>query len=176
MISNNLKTIFSRMITDRGNSIAELSTQSPVMLVFLRHFGCTFCREALAELSQKRKSIKDMGSNLVFVHMADDETANRYFTRYNLEGAEHVSDPECEYYASFGLVKGNFRQLFGLSSWIKGFQKGIIEGQGLGQRLGDDFQMPGVFIVQGGRIREHYIHKLASDRPNYEKLAECCVI
>ena len=164
------------MMTDRNNSIAELSQQRPVMLVFLRHFGCTFCREALAELSQKRHAIEKMGSYLVFVHMSDNKTANRYFNRYNLDGVEHVSDPDCEYYASFGLVKGNFRKLFGLSTWIKGFQKGIIEGQGLGQRMGDDFQMPGVFIVQDGRIQEHYIHKLASDRPNYEKLAECCVL
>lgn len=176
MISNNIKNIFKSMVTNEGSIIGKLSEHQPVMLVFLRHFGCTFCREALSELSQKRSMLEGKGSKLVFVHMSDEETADKYFNRYNLEGVEHVSDPECKYYATFGLVKGNFRQLFGLSTWIKGFQKGLVEGHGIGQTLGDDFQMPGVFIIQGQRIREHYIHKLASDKPNYEQLAECCVI
>jgi len=108
--------------------------------------------------------------------MADTETADKYFSRYNLEGVEHISDPDCQYYTAFGLVKGNFRQLFGLSSWIRGFQAGVVEGHGIGKQMGDEFQMPGVFVVQGNRIREYYIHKLSSDRPDYEKLAECCVL
>jgi hypothetical protein len=28
--------------TNKGNSISDLSDQSPVLLVFLRHFGCVF--------------------------------------------------------------------------------------------------------------------------------------
>lgn len=176
MISNNIKNIFTRMQTNLGDSVQKLSMHQPVMVIFLRHFGCTFCREALAELSHKRAAIEKKGSKMVFVHMADHETADRYFNRYNLTGVEHISDPDCEYYTALGLVKGNFKQLFGLSSWIRGFEAGIIEGHGIGKQMGDGFQMPGVFIVQGGRIREHYIHKLSSDKPNYEELAECCVI
>lgn len=164
------------MTTNRGDTVKLLSLHQPVMVIFLRHFGCTFCREALAELSHKRASIESRGTKIVFVHMADDETADRYFNRYNLEGVDHISDADCEFYAALGLVKGNFRQLFGLTSWIRGFEAGILEGHGIGKQMGDGFQMPGVFIVQGGKIREHYIHKLSSDKPNYEKLAECCVI
>jgi len=176
MISNNLKNIFTRMQTNKGDSVQQLSMHQPVMVIFLRHFGCTFCREALAELSQKRTAIERKGLKIVFVHMADNETANRYFNRYNLPKVEHISDPECEYYAALGLVKGNFKQLLGLTGWIRGFTAGIVEGHGIGKQMGDGFQMPGVFIVQGGKIREHYIHKLSSDKPNYEELAECCVI
>ncbi len=164
------------MTTNEGYSVSELSMRQPIMLVFLRHFGCVFCREALSELSHKRSGLEAKGSKLVFVHMADEPTADRYFVRYNLGGIEHISDPDCQYYTAFGLLKGNFRQLFGLSTWIRGFQVGVIEGHGLGKQMGDEFQMPGIFIVQGNRIKEYYIHKLASDRPDYEKLAECCVI
>lgn len=176
MVNYNINDTIARMETNFGNSVAELSQDRPVMLIFLRHFGCTFCRAALAELSQKRYNIEAKGSHLVFIHMSDYGTANRYFERYNLEGVEHVSDPSCQYYAEFGLVKGNFRQLFGFASWINGFSRGIIEGHGLGQELGDGFQMPGVFVIQGGRVRESYVHKLSSDKPNYEKLADCCVV
>ncbi|MEM6318673.1 MAG: peroxiredoxin-like family protein [Bacteroidota bacterium] len=176
MVNQAIKNIFNRMVTEKGQTVSELSDHQPVMVIFLRHFGCTFCREALAELSEKKAAIEAKGTKLVFVHMSDYETANRYFSRYNLEGIDNVSDPDCEFYASFGLVKGNFRQLFGLTSWIRGFQAGIVEGHGIGQQIGDGFQMPGVFVIQGRRIQEHYIHKLSSDKPNYEKLAECCVL
>lgn len=176
MINPTTINIFDKIITNKGNRISELSDNQPVMMIFLRHFGCTFCREALAELSTKKKSLEDAGTRMVFVHMSDNETADKYFTRYNLSDAEHVSDPNCNFYTSFGLLKGNFRQLFGLSSWIRGFKAGIIEGHGIGQQLGDDFQMPGVFIIKSRSIREKYIHKLPSDKPNYEKLAECCII
>ena len=29
--------------TDRGDSLAELSAESPLLLVLVRHSGCTFC-------------------------------------------------------------------------------------------------------------------------------------
>ena len=175
-MTDNIEEVLSSMITNRGNNLRDLSLRQPVMLIFLRHFGCTFCRTALAEISEKRKDIEAMGSRLVFVHMADNIVADSYFNRYNLDGAEHISDPTCQRYAEFGLFRGKFKQLFGLSTWIKGFQRGVMEGHSIGQRLGDDFQMPGVFVLRDDQIMEQYIHKLASDNPDYVKLAECCVI
>jgi len=165
-----------KMRTNTGADIAEISKRQPVMLVFLRHFGCTFCREALGEIALKRERIEEKGTQLVFVHMADEATANRYFTRYNLEDAVHISDPNCDYYAAFGLVKGNLTQLMGLRVWMRGFQAGIIEGHGLGKLMGDSFQMPGIFLVQNEMVKDHYIHKLSSDKPDYEKLTECCQV
>jgi hypothetical protein len=146
------------------------------MLVFLRHFGCTFCREALADISKNRGAIEESGVKVVFVHMAEDDIADRYFERYNLNGAVHVSDPACRFYAAFGLVKGNFTQLFGLKSWIRGFQAGVLEGHGVGGQLGDGFQMPGIFIIHEGKVIDSFIHRLASDRPDYVKLSECCAM
>ncbi len=163
-----------QMVTNEGTSLRAISMEKPVLLVFLRHFGCTFCREALADISNRRQSIEESGVQLVFVHMTNNEIADRYFSRYGLEGATHISDPECRYYAMFGLTKGTFTQLFGLQSWIRGFQAGVMEGHGIGPMLGDGFQMPGVFVIQDGEVKESFIHKLASDRPDYLKLVECC--
>jgi len=164
----------SKMITNKGNTLGELSDRQPVMLVFLRHFGCTFCREALSDIAKERQTIEQEGSNLVFVHMTDNEIADRYFQRYGLEGVEHISDPACNYYAAFGLTKGTFNQLFGLQSWIRGFSAGVMEGHGVGLQLGDGFQMPGIFIIHEGVLKDSFIHKLASDRPNYRDLVRCC--
>ena len=174
LTSQRIKEGIEVMSTNLGRTIAELSDSQPVMIIFLRHFGCTFCREALAEISLKRENIAASGTKLIFVHMADQETAEQYFTRYNLEGVEDVSDPDCNFYALFGLVKGKVTQLMGLRVWMRGFQAGVVEGHGLGKLMGDSFQMPGIFLLQNRIIRDQYIHKLSSDKPDYEKLTECC--
>ncbi|MEL7163160.1 MAG: peroxiredoxin-like family protein [Bacteroidota bacterium] len=167
-----------QMTTVSCKSVRSLSERQPILLVFLRHFGCTFCREALDDLSKRMEEIKSYGSKLVLVHMSDLETAERYFAKYGLRGVDHVSDPTCRYYEAFGLTKGTARQLFGLHSWIRGFQAGVIDGHGVGtKQLGDGFQMPGVFVLQDGRVINQFIHKLAGDRPEYVSLlASCCEV
>lgn len=164
------------MTTSRGRTVAALSHTQPVLLVFLRHFGCTFCREALQDLSNNLSRIERLGAGLVLVHMSDDKTANEYFDSYQLSGVEHVADPGCKHYRTFGLAKGTARQLFGLHSWIRGFQAGVIDGHGVGYRpLGDGFQMPGVFVIKDGQVSGKFIHKLAGDRPAYvDLLQQCC--
>ncbi len=165
-----------QMKTTDGLSMEALSEQQPVMLVFLRHFGCTFCREALRDLADRLPEIIGYGGKLVLVHMSDNATAEKYFEKYQLSGVSHVSDPSCRFYQAFGLTKGTARQLFGLHSWIRGFQAGVLDGHGVGtKQLGDGFQMPGVFVLQDGKVREKFIHKLAGDRPEYVSLlASCC--
>ena len=172
------KDVLKEMNTNTGKNLFDLSRYNPIMLVFLRQFGCTFCRAALAEISSRRSEFEANGTRIVFVHMSDESTASKYFNRYKLENPIHISDPECHFYQTFGLVKGNFNQLFGLNTWIRGFQEGIVNGHGHGLRsqLGDGFQMPGVFLIQNAKIKEQYIHKFASDKPDYEKLIECCSI
>lgn len=178
MSNTNLNLALAQMKSISGESIKEMSLKQPVLLVFLRHFGCTFCREALSDLAERREEIDGYGGKLVLVHMSDKETAEQYFAKYDIGEVEHVSDAECRYYEAFGLTKGTARQLFGLHSWIRGFQAGVIDGHGVGtKQLGDGFQMPGVFVLSDGQVRMKFIHKLAGDRPKYvDLLAACCEI
>lgn len=169
--------IMAQMLTNEGTSVLEVSQQQPVMLIFLRHFGCMFCREALSDIAKKRALIEEMGTKIIFVHLSDDATAEKFFKKYKLLPATYIGDPECRYYAAFGLTKGNFTQLFGLRSWVRGFQTVIVKQHGMAPPIGDGFQMPGVFIIQDGDIQEAFIHKLSSDRPDYEKLVRnCCAL
>ena len=178
MPKNQYSTALNQMVTLQGENVAELSRRQPVLLVFLRHFGCTFCREALKDLSDRIKAIEAYGSKLVLVHMSDEETAEKYFAKYKLVGVANVADPQCRFYQVFGLTQGTARQLFGLQSWIRGFQAGIIDGHGVGaKQMGDGFQMPGVFVLQNGQIINRFVHKLAGDRPEYvDLLAKSCEI
>ncbi len=170
-------TLLKQMVTNEGVTVDAMSERQPVMLVFLRHFGCTFCREALADLSAKREEIAALHTQLVLVHMTDNRIAEKYFSRFRLTGVTHVSDPLCQFYQGLGLVKGNFNQLFGLRNWIEGFQAGVLDGHGIGLQLGDGFQMPGVFMIREGQIIESFIHEIAADRPDYLALvSRCCTL
>lgn len=158
-----------KVSTNRGKSLYDLSLDHPVLLVFLRYFGCSFCREALDDLGKVRSRLKERTVELICVHMDDLERAERYFKKYDIEGIQHVSDPEQQHYHNFGLVKGSFQQLFGLQNMMRGFDAAILQGQGIAipKPLGDGFQMPGVFLIDEGTIQSSYIHRKASDRPDY---------
>jgi len=166
---------FKSIKSNKGISIQQLSEERVVMLVFLRHFGCIFCQEALRDISANRSDWENEGIEVVFVHQSDEESSEAYFSQFDLSDMHRISDPECKIYEDFGLVKGSFSQLFGLQTMIRGFEvakKGILP---TAKRVGDGLQMPGIFLIKNGRVRDKYIHKNASDRPDYKNLIECCV-
>lgn len=161
-------SVLERMVTDSGETVLCLSGKSPLLLVFLRHFGCIFCREALQDLSKLQSEITEKGGDLVFVHMSDKVTAEQYFKKYKLKDPRWVTDPDCAFYEEFGLLKGSFSQLFGFKTWVRGFDSAVIKGNGMSWRqLGDGFQMPGVFLVDDGEVKYSFIHDSVADRPDY---------
>lgn len=165
--------IMNAMVTNKGENLMELTNKQPVFLIFLRHFGCVFCKEALHDLSDKKNNLIEKGIRLVFVHMSDNDVANEYFKNYGLEGESHISDPGCNYYTAFGITKGTFSQLYGLRTWIRGFgaKRAGFELE-LSKNLGDSTQMPGIFSLRQGKITTSFIHKRASDRPDYDNLIQ----
>jgi peroxiredoxin len=167
---------FKEILTNKGNNLAGLSDQSPLLLVFLRHFGCAFCRKAMYDLSRQREKYEKLGVKLIFFHLSDEETAKKYFKKYKLENIEFVTDPYCVHYSAFGLTKGTFNQLLGLKVLMKGIPHMLNRNTGWSTFIGDGFQMPGVFLVQNSEIKASFIHELASDEPDYEKIISCCVL
>lgn len=159
--------------TSEGTDLQELSEQQPTMVVMLRHFGCTFCREALTELAQIHGKIERKGTKLVLVHMLEDEDmAHEQLYKYGLEDVTTISDPEEILYKRFKLRKGTFSQLLGITDLYRGFVAGVLKGHGLGKEMGDIMQMPGVFLLYNGEIVKSFIHKHSSDKPPYLELAD----
>lgn len=134
------KEVMAQMRTNIGTDLLKESQEQPVMLVFLRHFGCMFCREALSDISKRKDTIQELGTKIIFVHMSDNETAVKFFKKYKLYDIPHISDPDCRYYAEFGLTKGNFTQLFGLRAWMRGFQTAIVKQHGMAPPIGTGFR------------------------------------
>lgn len=165
---------FKSIITNKGQNLSDLSNGQKVLLIFLRQLNCVFCRDALKTLAKKKDYFINASTDIVFVHMADYEIANLYFDKFNLSGYQHISDISCDLYQEFGLVKGNFSQLFGLQNVIRGFEV-TMKGTFIAlNQIGDGFQMPGMFLIEDSEIKGQFVHRNASDVPDYEKIVNCC--
>lgn len=159
-----------------GRSLDSLSREHPILLVFLRHLGCTFCREAATDVSVQRAAIEREGVTPAFVGMMEDAALGEFLEAYGLGDLPRFADPDRELYRAFGLRRGNPRQLFGPRVWKRGLAAAAPAwlgggGHGLGALQGDGLQMPGVFLLHEGRVIGGYRHDTAADRPDYRELA-----
>ncbi len=150
-----------------GVSLLEHSRRGSVLLVFLRHLGCTFCREACADLRLQRERIESSGTRIALVGMVSDEDLARFLARYGLEDVLRVSDPTANLYRAFELNRGTLGQLFGVRVWMRGFVACVYRGHWIGRLQGDGFRMPGAFLIRDGVIMRAFRHRTAADRPDY---------
>ncbi len=158
------------MKTNSGETVAELSSNHQVLLIFLRHLACIFCREALKDIKKIKEQLDKFNTEIVFVHMTDNETANEIFENYKLPEVKHISDISKELYKSFGLYKGDFRQLFGFKSFI-GMGRASLKGNlPSSNPIGDPQQMPGVFVINNEKVTNYFIYNSVGDYPNYMDL------
>jgi peroxiredoxin len=158
-----------------GVSLYERSLQHPVLVTFLRHQGCTFCRETLAKVAALQQEITAQGVKTAFVSMSPNENALAFVEKYGLKDSYVFSDPRCQVYEAFDLKRASFGQVFGLRSFVRGFQAGIVQGHGIGLLEGDGFRMPGTFLVYKGKIIKAFRHQKASDQPDYLGIAACAL-
>jgi peroxiredoxin len=179
MAHNTATPSFTQKIADvrsqQGESLDELSRRSAVLVVFLRHAGCTFCREALADLKRQRPEIEAHGCTLVIVHLSDDRSMAALMSKYQLDDVPRFADPEKKLYQAFELKRGTLWQLLGPNVWWPG-AKAFFAGHGLGMIDGDGFQMPGAFVLHHGQIIKAFRHASPADRPNYVELSDTCSI
>jgi thiol-disulfide isomerase/thioredoxin len=158
--------------TESGANLLTLAEASPVLLVFLRHFGCAFCRQAISDISELKGELDRRGVRPVFVHLGPPELAKVYFEYYGIGDVERVSDPEARIYRHPVFQLGRKHPLWQLVTpkvWW-GWLKGAIFKHGIGKIEGDGHQMPGIFFLKGPKIVRRFIYKTVADEPDYLKL------
>lgn len=141
-------------------------TGRPTLVILLRSFGCTFCREAMADVSAIKHDIDDAGANIAFIHGASSIEAAPWFAKYRLDDVMTISDPGLAHYQAFGLGKASAAALMSPTVWIRGALCALSHGFGV-QSPAMLRQLPGVFLVQGDRILNEYRHRSNADRPDY---------
>jgi peroxiredoxin len=153
-----------------GQTLSEISHDQKTLLVFLRHSGCTFCRQALDEL--KKMSPKLVTENVVpvVVHMGSIDDGQSMLAAHHLQDTLQVSDPSCQLYRSYQLERGRLSQLFGFEVWWAGFKAAILQRHGLGRLGGDGFQLGGAFLIRDDKILDAHRSSNAADATPFCKL------
>lgn len=146
----------------------------PVLVVLLRSFGCTFCREAMADVAAVKPQLDAAGVRVAFVHGGSPEEAEPFFARYRLTDVVRVSDPTLAHYRAFGLGRTGPQALIDPVVWARGAVCAISHGFG-SQPAALMRQLPGVFVVQHGAVLSEYRHKSPADRPDYVAVARRAV-
>ena len=129
----------------------------PLILVFLRHFGCIFCREQIAELRQFK------AENIVLVGMGRiQETAD--FKRKMEIPQTMISDPNKLLYEAFALRRGSFGQVVN-PTLIRKSIKLLQGGQKLGLIKADPWTLAGVFRIEpdGEVSYSHYASDISDN-------------
>ena len=149
-------------------SLREQLGEKPTLLVFLRFFGCTFCRETISDLRAAAESDPTYPSVLFFFQGTSRE--GRAFLRHYWPEARAVSDPELRFYEAFGVARGSFLQMLGPSVlWAK--RRANAKGHHNGERgAADIWRMPGLFVVAGDRVLWRHEFRHAADHPDFSRI------
>jgi len=135
-----------------GRSMTEMSWRQPTLVVFLRHFGCTFCREALKVLADQRSSIESLGLSIAIVHMSNEQEGRNTLHSYDLRSVEIFSDPSCEMYRVCAIERADYSDIFNLRNITKAFTTAFFKRYGVGKIAGDVFRLSGAVVIHQGKI------------------------
>lgn len=125
--------------------LSELHQGGQIVLVFLRHFGCVFCRYQVAQL----RPATDLP--IYFVCMESVDEASK-FKADNRSPHHFISDPERKLYEAYGVKQGSLGQLFNLRTLGKGI-KATLSGSLQGKPTSDPKQLGATVILkQSGEI------------------------
>lgn len=144
------------------------SAPSLTLMVFLRHYGCIFCKEMVRDL--KAASAADPGyPDLLFFGQGDMAETEAFANKLWPEMAV-VSDPDRKLYTAMGLGKGSIYQMFGPRVWACGVRAGF-KGNFQHKIVGDVWTMPGAFAVdQAGTLLWSHTFEHAGHHPNWKTL------
>lgn len=137
--------------------------RATTLLVFLRHFGCVFCRETVAELRGASEAA-DFPPLLFFFQ--GTPTEGRAFLRRDWPTVRAVADAGLRFYEAFGVERMGWLDMLRPGLWAaerRARGKGIEQGD----RSGDIWRLPGVFLVRDGRILWAHEFRHAGDLPDF---------
>ncbi|MDX2176077.1 MAG: redoxin domain-containing protein [Candidatus Sumerlaeia bacterium] len=156
--------------TKDDRSLGDLSGSKCHLLVFFRHSGCTFCREAVDDIAKVRPQLLDDGAEAILVHHGDEHRFLRLLRDTGLEACPRVHDPERKLYHAFGLTDARLDQWLSPGSMLRSVEA-ILAGHGWAFPDGSSLQMPGLFAIHDRKVLVSYYHRNVSDRPDYLAVA-----
>jgi peroxiredoxin len=150
--------------------LSSLWAKHPLLLAFVRHFGCPQCKVMLEELRQYLPDIQRRQIALAAITQGDITQSQEFCQKFATD-ILCLCDPQHIVYTAYGLGRGNLVQILLAPQIWRGRKKGYPpqmppKGQ-------DALLMSGVFIIgPDGRIRLPYYYDNIADHPPFALLLE----
>jgi peroxiredoxin len=155
------------LLDDAGSEvrIGDLWSERPVALVFLRHFGCIFCREHAADLNDVTGEIEATGGSVAAIGIGTPAHAADFRKLSGISYPLLVSE-DTSVHEAMGLGRGNWARVIGPQN-IAGTLRALRKGH-IAKRTGADMsQLGGTFVIDtsGAAVYEHRAAKSADNAP-----------
>jgi peroxiredoxin len=151
--------------------LSERWSERPLVVAFMRHFGCPFCREHLIQLGRSYEELRAAGGDVIAVFQYRAEPTMS-FCRSRGVPFECLGDPTRAGYKAVGLERGERKEYMGLKiyrHWIRAAKVGAY----VGKPQGDIAQRPGTFVVdRGGEVVFAHYNRTSPDNPAMPALVE----
>jgi hypothetical protein len=134
--------------------LADQWAKRPAVVVWLRHFGCVFCREQVAEIRAVRSEIEARGAEIVFVGNGTPRAAAWFQKKFAADSIV-LTDPELVTYKAIGARSGILSTM-GPSAWGAGL-RAFRSGARQSTTKGHPYQQGGL-VVMAPRNRVLYKH------------------
>lgn len=140
-------------------------SRTGLALVFLRHFGCPFCREHARELDGRREGFEEAGVDIVMIGPGTPAEAAAFAGKLGLRDSV-MTDPERTAYRAYGLAEASARSLLDprvIAGGVRAAARGFLPRTSSGNPL----QLQGQFLIdRDGIIRSATRPRLMSDIPS----------
>jgi peroxiredoxin len=148
-----------------GHSIRlrDLWRDGPAAIVWLRQFGCPFCRAYAVELNRARSRFSDAGARLVLIGQGRPEDAGR-FRRHLRLGLQILTDADRVTYLWAGTKLATLDELIGPLVVGRALVRMARQRVVIGRNTADEAQLGGSIVVTpDGRVTFAHISGDASD-------------
>jgi peroxiredoxin len=147
-------------------SLFELWKNHTAILIFLRHFGCIFCRRHAKEVWNEREKYEKNGAKINFIGNGAPFMIKAFKEELEIEEAPIFTDPSLNSFKAAGFKRG-FLAALGPRVVINA-AKALAEGHAQGglykKEQGDLWQLGGILVVKSnGTPAYQFISQAAGD-------------
>jgi peroxiredoxin len=159
--------------TGRDVCLGDLWSERPVVLAFLRHYGCVFCRDQAVQLHRARKAFEDAGVGVAVVGFGTPADAAEFRRLQGVDLRLLVDSPERRTYVLAGAKVATFDELLGPKVAWTAVKRTVLSRLRLGSIAVHQgkirhhaAQLGGVLLIApDGSVRYSYLSQDAADNP-----------
>jgi peroxiredoxin len=147
------------------------SSEKGIVLVFLRHFGCLFCRDHAVQLREHHSEFEQRGYTVVAIGQGTPARSAKFAQDYRLSFMV-LGDRALDSYRLYGLTTGSLGGFLQPKAYKSGI-RALLRGNFPGRPDGDINQNPGTFLIdRNGQILHAHVGQHAGDFPSAAEILQ----